>query len=927
MAKISGVFRGGDEPLQLVLIHLDADDPDDRTWPGRKRSFGHACLVTGYTDETGRYDFEYPDVSDRDQDLLVRGRVVLQVFADGRLRWQSPIGPWDPDMVIGGELEPPVPPPPPPPRTYTVQGHITTCGQPADGYVVSAYEVTQTGLASGSSPCVLGGPNVRLVGTSTLDQDGRYVVSYQPSRAPLSSCSFVASIFVEVSQASGIVDWTSDEVKRRPSITFDHDLLRECDPNSTLIRVVNQFGQSVSGAEVTTVDAKLGTTNSAGYLAVTGLATGQRIAARKLLVEHETARRGHKSSANSKNWNFRSYFTSVGLAHDAQGNGVSLGVDTVTANEPVQELRLLPTNTLVGFNLKVSVEWDASQSQLVAYRDRFLETSELLYNATDGQFCIERVSIVDNASEWDSADVRIHASINQKSFATLNGVQGSSGRITMNPIDSFFPGTLLHELGHYLFGVRDEYKEGARWDPNNGPVRCTLASTSSIPEFAEGGSKDSCLMRGNRFQAMKKFCSSHPSNPHVDGTAQGATDCWTGILEKFGPAGVGLPNATFWQPRGPVQRLAIVDRLPDSGTSMGTVTSAAPGAVDPLSFIPFKSWKPSWHTGSVEKPGECPNLIVKAVHDGLAFGNAAVQLRTADGRTIFQGRTRTTSGQLGDGSFLAEGELSIRGAHIGDRIVTQHLSQGGQVIQGNGEVTDCGTLLEIATSSFTWPWTMSASFDDTRNLVISVVDALAAPLMRVGIDGTDEPASVHLVRRDRALEGTVRGRHGDQQYEVDALFTDAGGELYNAREALSICDVSPWQPGTVRSSDGQAELDLSERSAPEVGRIAIQEVQSQGPALAGWSPVAGPFRIFATFGEKLSRPALLHMQPGAPQAGPYLQPSYSIRRLDRSGKTWEEVDVTSSNDEPSVTTARITQLGSYALFQRDRGGKAQQEVR
>ena len=48
--------------------------------------------------------------------------------------------------------------------------------------------------------------------------------------------------------------------------------------------------------------------------------------------------------------------------------------------------------------------------------------SELLYNATDGQFLVERVTVIDNRRYWDDADVRIYANLNQHSQADVGDI-------------------------------------------------------------------------------------------------------------------------------------------------------------------------------------------------------------------------------------------------------------------------------------------------------------------------------------------------------------------------------------------------------------------------------------------------------------------------------------------------------------------------
>lgn len=922
MAKVSGAIHGGYHPLELVLILVSHDLAPNRNWPKRQSSFGHMCLATGRTNDRGQYELEYWESDALAKEFIGGEQVVLQVYSEGVLVMLSPVVPWGPDIVIGGDIV--SPDPPRPPRDFKVKGVVTTCPDPghfASGYVITAYQITKTGFVSWSSSCILGGPNIRFLGSSVVGADGRYSITYQPSQRPANACAFVVSIYIEISGPSGEVVWTSDEIDLRHSITIDHALLVDCDPNSTLIHVVDQFGHSVAGAEVTSTGAQLGITNSAGYLSVSGLVDGQKIAARNRLVEHETSRPNH-GHPRGQNWKYRCYTTSVSLEHDENGDGVSLAVDTVDGNSAVQELRVLSTNPLVGLNLLVSVEWDATQTQLFKYRDRILETSELIYNATDGQFCIEQVSVLDNARHWDSADIRIYSSINRRSTATLNGINNGMGRTNMNPIDAFFPGTLLHEFGHYIFDVNDEYVAGIGWDPDNGPVRCTLASSSDSPDFGDGAGKDSSPMRGAQFNGMKKFCSSHPANPHVDGTRQGPVDCWTCILETYGPASVGLPSHS-WRPRGPLQRGAIVGRLPDSGTPLATITTPAPNATNPLSFIPFQSWKPNWHTSSVELSGECPDLKVKVVlESGIPVGGASVYLQTAEGRSIDQGMTRAQSGTLADGSFLENGELSIRGAHTGDHfLVTTGTTHVRSTI--SQDIVGCPPVFEITVESPFGVFEMNAEFDEFRNLVVSIDDASVGPLSRVSTDDVEEPGYLSWIQHKDKVEATVHGNRGNRQIEIDTLLAQASGTLEHAKERFTITDVSPWTATKVCSFDGQLELDFSEQTAPDIGKVAIQDVFSHGQQMRGWIPVAGPFRIFSSFGNNLSQPTLLHFLPSELRATRSERCVFSIMRFDPTNAKWREIQMTSSSVESFVSSARISELGTYVLFEKISASKDQ----
>ena len=161
----------------------------------------------------------------------------------------------------------------------------------------------------------------------------------------------------------------------------------------------------------------------------------------------------------------------------------------------VQLLRLERRNALVGFNLRASIEWDATPLDFERYRDRLYDLSELLYNATDGQMLVEQVTISDDGLYWDEADVRIYANLNQASVASVDGLFRDTGRIRMNPNDGYFVGSLLHEFGHYAFGVLDEYEDApGQSDRSDGPP-CTLASDGTTGPFGNGFDLESSSRR------------------------------------------------------------------------------------------------------------------------------------------------------------------------------------------------------------------------------------------------------------------------------------------------------------------------------------------------------------------------------------------------------------------------------------------------
>ncbi|MBN2004490.1 MAG: VCBS repeat-containing protein [Anaerolineae bacterium] len=167
---------------------------------------------------------------------------------------------------------------------------------------------------------------------------------------------------------------------------------------------------------------------------------------------------------------------------------------TVTALG-VQTLTVSPANPLILFNLDVSLEWDARQDTLFLNQLKFdlQRASELLYDATNGQAAFGKLAIYHDKAHWSSAALQIHASnalipnadvggiVTAKTTRTISdnpyAVPGQTlpytitylpGAVRLGTVWSRYgeaegipgedwPRALVHELGHYLFYLYDNY--------------------------------------------------------------------------------------------------------------------------------------------------------------------------------------------------------------------------------------------------------------------------------------------------------------------------------------------------------------------------------------------------------------------------------------------------------------------------------------
>lgn len=356
-----------------------------------------ALVGEDVTDPNGAFRITYTPYEDPDA-CGFRAVVRIGVYEGAAIIWQSPNRFAAPSVRFDHDILP-APPPPDPGASARIAGILTRCGRPAAGLRVAAFEEIRTGEPYQGHPCVLGSTVVSNLGSDIVAADGSFEIRYTPVELLEDLCRVEANVRVQAFDGSLSV-WRSPARPFKPTLRFDHELYPGCTAGSTLIRVVDEAGHRVAGAEVFVRGELRGRTDNLGQLYVPDITTGSQLAARLRLLENPTDREGHNFGSD-RNWNYHVYITSVLLSHDPSGNVPSFQMAAVTDPTAVQDMVIRRRNVLFGFNILVSVEWDATTAELAYIRDRFLETSELLFNGTDGQFLIERLEVRDSRSQWD----------------------------------------------------------------------------------------------------------------------------------------------------------------------------------------------------------------------------------------------------------------------------------------------------------------------------------------------------------------------------------------------------------------------------------------------------------------------------------------------------------------------------------------------
>src|SRR5690554_3577464 len=116
-------------------------------------------------------------------------------------------------------------------------------------------------------------------------------------------------------------------------------------------------------------------------------------------------------------------------------------------------------------NLGFNFRYPPDAQYLKEIKETIQTTSELLCDATEGQLLINQVRLTEGVIEEDVADVFIYPQDGRSGVSI-----GRQGNLAGGPQINFYrennpanaPIVLLHELGHFLFGLHEQYSEQRR---------------------------------------------------------------------------------------------------------------------------------------------------------------------------------------------------------------------------------------------------------------------------------------------------------------------------------------------------------------------------------------------------------------------------------------------------------------------------------
>jgi formylglycine-generating enzyme required for sulfatase activity len=659
---------------------------------------------------------------------------------------------------------------------------------------------------------------------------------------------------------------------------------------------VDESADPVSGAQVYRNGTLVGVTSADGVLSVPGLKAGDGLIARVLMAETATAK-GHHAQDASQNWAYRVYITSQYIPAAGVPQPLVVVDPAVT-----QTLMLIKSNVLVGFNLVVSVEWDATAAYLLDLQQGLLRASAYLYDATDGQMLLERITLYDNNQNMGDADLQVQASNQEWPRAHVGGLLSGNGSHVF--LGRYFDGrssnqgswtqqqgfrTQIHEFGHYALSLYDSYFYRFLGLINR-DADCTSAAIR-----ANGTSDVNATLMDSQYHATE-FAMRNVAGMwsiECENTEQyqrtGRSD-WETIQE-------GYQDSVFpprWALKTPENYHGVV-----AGPASIVVGDWSLAAV-----------------GSDANTGVCAQPVTFVAH--LPWGSPAegadVTLRNAS-RFISQGKTD------------ALGRIEVLGAANGDTVLFSHW---GLLLDDGVAQVSCASVSANLSSQETFVVLTPAAFDlqlevlpgiqsrEAQIVARASAPLTAAPVVTLVQDSADVGQAVPLVYDDteHAYTGTVLlAANRPASGKLLARARDLQQEVVELATSFNIETISQTQSATLWSADGQAELFIPAGAASGSGQVSLAQVRVAGSISESLRLLGGPYVIRASAGLSLTQPANLTLY--------FLDVGGSLQRIDVRtpgihrwvGGQWQPIASEPSANE-QATSALIDSPGTYAVLAR-----------
>lgn len=667
------------------------------------------------------------------------------------------------------------------------------------------------------------------------------------------------------------------------------------------IKILNKLGEAMEDSLVYRNGNFIGKTDSQGLLLAPTLLLGDEIVALSPVAEYPSVRLDHQSfDEPGHNWAYRTYLTN--WHYDANGERIGDHVSNLTGE---QLIVVHPDSPLILLNLLVSLEWPANTEEVAEFKEALQSASAYLFDASNGQVAIGNVTIYANGEQWTSADIQVFAANYNRPYAGINGVRsallapvrvgrGWSGEVgperdaPWNQPDGYR--TLVHELGHYIFGLQDSYFLNQRDENHNLIGRVDAHCTDATLQHGGGDDTTNATLMDYQYNAsefsMRNTISWSPACLQTEQYYDNQKSDWETIQEVF----TDTVKPLRWTIQTPVETGVLAGPMQFPLHDIPTIQAVSP-ATTTKTFVQVKGPSRS---------------------SQYAFVSLYIQKDT-HWEAIDQGTTNSL------------GRITVLGAHDYDRLrvlSSDALYQGETILKAG--ITNTVSLSPVLVSTAQvhdippyYIRLLPRSDQHGVELQITGLDATATLSVELSLTGQEFLMSKPLVwdEQDSAfiarLTDAIQIFNGVGKLHIEGI-NRLGQPIYLTEQFVIFPASSDSMPD-LTSPDGSFHLAISKpETVSPVDNLQFLVAQQSTFGASINETLLSPVYEVRLSGAKATfeSPALITILPRSELINP--SDRVEIARFDEATKEWRRL-TTQWDDTNQVASTLTTETGFYRI--------------